>query len=457
MGVWSVVSQQLVLAYGRIDAEFFRPAFLEAEAKLTQSDTNVIARHFHISDGNHMEVSRHFTEGDKAVPYYRGQDLNGFFLENAKPVRIPKHIYERANMYRSHFAPEDVLVCIVGASTGTVSIVTAHTIPSTGSCKIGIIRRKPNGVVDPYVLAAFLHGKFGQYQVERHSRGTAQGGLILKDIFKLLVPLLPEAKQQLIRDTIEGALSVNTHSTALYLEAEQLLEAELGLDRLTFQKPVGYTARFSELENSRRFDPEHYYPAFRVFRDSLPTSISLSPLSYHLTFCQRGKQPIYSTAGLRVINSKHVQPNRVVLEDNRLAFANPDDALQIRYGDILLNGTGRGTLGRAAPYLIDEPAVPDNHVTILRSADLDPVFLSLYLNSAAGQMQVEMHQRGTSGQLELYPLDIRKFLVWPAPEAFQVRLREIYDRAAAAERESKQLLEQAKTRVEQLIEEAAQS
>ena len=31
-------------------------------------------------------------------------------------------------------------------------------------------------------------------------------------------------------------------------QAQQLLEAELGLDKLTFQKPVGYTARFSDVD-----------------------------------------------------------------------------------------------------------------------------------------------------------------------------------------------------------------
>ena len=59
--------------------------------------------------------------------------------------------------------------------------------------------------------------------------------------------------------------------------------------------------------------------------------------------------------------------------------------------------------------------------------------------------------------MELYPFDIRKFLIWPAPESFQRELRDLHDRAAAAERESKRLLEQAKQRVEQLIEEAVQA
>lgn len=120
-----------------------------------------------------------------------------------------------------------------------------------------------------------------------------------------------------------------------------------------------------------------------------------------------------------------------------------------------MNGTGRGALGRVAPYLMDGQAIPDNHATILRSPTLDPAYLSFFLNSPAGQLQVEMHQRGTSGQLELYPFDIRKFLVWVAPESFQKELRNLYDKAAESEQRSKELLHQAKTRVEQLIEAAA--
>ena len=158
-----------------------------------------------------------------------------------------------------------------------------------------------------------------------------------------------------------------------------------------------------------------------------------------------------------MINSKHVQPNRVILEGNRWAAPNPITDLQIRFGDILLNGTGRGTLGRAAPYLELSEAVPDNHVTILRSPGMDPVFISLYLNSIAGQLQVEMHQRGTSGQLELYPFDIKKFLIWEAHEELQKEVRALYEQAAASERTSKELLEKAKARVEQLIEEAVKS
>jgi type I restriction enzyme M protein len=72
-------------------------------------------------------------------------------------------------------------------------------------------------------------------------------------------------------------------------------------------------------------------------------------------------------------------------------------------------------------------------------------------------MQVEMHQRGSSGQLELYPFDIRKFLVWDAPSDLQCEIRRLHDMAAKEEHQSQELLEQAKARVEQLVKEAVQS
>ena len=307
---------------------------------------------------------------------------------------------------------------------------------------------------DPYYLTAYFQTKWGRDQIWRHSRRTEQVNLNCREVERVLVPNPAISVQEVIGNIVRDSFASGDRGLALRQEAQQLLDSELNLHNLTFQRPVGYTASISRIEVSRRFDSEHYFPAFLAFRNGLPSGISLSPLSNYIDYCKRGKQPVYSNTGLPVINSKHVQPNKVIIDGNRLARASLDANLQIRFGDTLLNGTGRGTIGRAAPYLNKGLSIADNHVTILRSTKLDPAYLALYLNSPAGQMQVEMHQRGSSGQLELYPFDIRKFLVWLAPTEFQQEIRRLHDLAAAAEKESRLLLEQAKTRVEQLIREA---
>ncbi|MFM2448955.1 MAG: hypothetical protein RIS44_1405 [Pseudomonadota bacterium] len=120
-----------------------------------------------------------------------------------------------------------------------------------------------------------------------------------------------------------------------------------------------------------------------------------------------------------------------------------------------MNGTGVGTIGRAAPYLHPDPAIPDNHVTILRpKQDLDAVYLSVFLNSMAGQWQVEERLRGSSGQIELYPTDIAQFTVWIAPSTVQKEIRRSVEKSYEQKQRATQLLDAAKRAVEIAIEDS---
>ena len=429
----------------------FVPAFLEADAKL--------ARHFHISDGNHLEVSRYFTEKDDALPYYRGQDLNGFFLENARPVRIPKHIYDRANMHRSHFAPEDVLVCIVGASTGTISVVTSNPTPCTGSCKIGIVRRRPGGLVDPYLLAAFLLGKFGQYQIDRHSRGTAQGGLILKDIFKLLIPVLPDTEQQLIRAQIGDALLLNARSLVLYVEAQQLLEAELGLDKLMFANPVEYAARFtnvslSETFSAGRVDAQCFAPDAVFYERWLTTHARCERLGKSLQSIAKGRQQTEMPNGSTDYCSiKHIS-GRELVEASKCSP--PADTPLARLDDLLLAITG-ATIGKIGIVKRYERLAFSGDLLCLRLTNvIDPHYLLLALDHRLGQVQFNRWITGsTNGHLA--PKDVARVLVPRLKGEAETKIGELVRNSLSKRRESEQLLERAKARVEQFVENAVQS
>ncbi len=120
-----------------------------------------------------------------------------------------------------------------------------------------------------------------------------------------------------------------------------------------------------------------------------------------------------------------------------------------------MNGPGVGTIGRVAAYLHECQAVPDNHVTVLRLRDeLDPVYLSVFLNSIAGQLQVEQRLRGSSGQIELYPNDIAEFRVWLAPKALQQSIRKQVEQSFAQKQRAAQLLDAAKRAVEIAIEDS---
>ncbi|SBT03697.1 hypothetical protein ACCAA_110067 [Candidatus Accumulibacter aalborgensis] len=440
-------------SHSRSDPEYFLPSHTRVEADLCAVPTLPLRKLGQFSCSAFYPAATHLYASD-GVPFLRCVDIVDFpLISPDQPfARLPASFADEHSTIRSLHAG-DVVISKVG--TPCYAALLAEDMPPSAMTRTVLgMSQIDQSVIDPYYLIAFLRSRHGFDQLMRERELTIQYQLTLERTRKIKVYVPERQVQEIVGDMVRRYYRALRASVAASSSARHMIEAALGLDKLALHKPVGYTAQLSEVEESRRLDAEHYFPAFRAFRGGLPAGLALSPLSGHLDFCQRGRQPAYVTTGLPVINSKHVQQNRVIEEDNRFALANPDANLQIRFGDTLLNGTGRGTLGRAAPYLGDKLAVPDNHVTIIRSASLDPVFLSLYLNSAAGQMQVEMHQRGTSGQLELYPSDIRRFLVWAAPTGFQREVRDLHDKAAMAERESRRLLEEAKTRVEQLIEAA---
>jgi len=237
-------------------------------------------------------------------------------------------------------------------------------------------------------------------------------------------------------------------------QAEKLLLTELGL--LNFKpstKNISIKSFNESFENSGRLDSEYYQPKYDELEEKILETYEVGRLSDYLVVNQRGTQPSYAEYGLPVINSKYVQEGEVLLTDNRLAtLPDKDDALFIQKEDVLINGTGVGTIGRSATYLQDQDAIPDNHVTILRTKNLNPIFLSVYLNSIAGKYQVDKYFKGSSGQIELYPKDIDNFYIPLVSDEIQQTIAEKVKSSFKLKAESKKLLDLAKQAVEMAIE-----
>ena len=98
-----------------------------------------------------------------------------------------------------------------------------------------------------------------------------------------------------------------------------------------------------------------------------------------------------------------------------------------------------------------------NHVNILRlKPGIDAAYMALVFQSVVGQFQTLKYARG-SAQAELYPSDIDRFLVPILGSQTQQEIGNLVRQSVAKQQESKWLLEEAKARVEQLVQEAAQS
>lgn len=254
--------------------------------------------------------------------------------------------------------------------------------------------------VNPYYFVTFFNSRYGLKQVERISTGNVQPWLSMFQLRNLRLYKLSFLFQGFIEKLVFAAYTIFKKSKSVYQQAEDLLLSELGLKdwQPTTEESFAVKSCSESFLSSDRLDAEYYQPKFDQLIDRLKEKVKLTPLRDLLTLNQRGKQPIYIEneenyqLGLTVINSKHVREGEVLFTDNRCAYlpeiANP---LTIQTDDVLINGTGVGTIGRCAPYLYEQQALPDNHVTILRTDLLDPVYLSIYLNSIVGKLQVDKH------------------------------------------------------------------
>jgi hypothetical protein len=73
---------------------------------------------------------------------------------------------------------------------------------------------------------------------------------------------------------------------------------------------------------------------------------------------------------------------------------------------------GEGSIGKAAVYRREEPAVTDSHVAVIRF--LDPLIadaVACLLNSSLGQAQIEVSISGSTGQTQLSKADVHRLRV----------------------------------------------
>lgn len=144
----------------------------------------------------------------------------------------------------------------------------------------------------------------------------------------------------------------------------------------------------------------------------------------------RGISPIYSeTEGVRILNQKCVR-NHVVNYAMARRHDNTSKVVKhermIKIGDVLVNSTGTGTLGRVAlvESELHEPTTVDTHITIVRPcADkFDLKFFGLMLISI--EEKIKQAGEGSVGQIELARSTlINKFFVsFPNSKAKQRKI-----------------------------------
>ena len=143
---------------------------------------------------------------------------------------------------------------------------------------------------------------------------------------------------------------------------------------------------------------------------------------------RRGKSPKYvDESGTLVFaqkcNTKYggIDMGLALFLDESTLGRYPDDEY-MQNGDVVINSTGTGTLGRVGIYHATDnylglPIVPDSHVTVIRAAHgIQSVYVYGFMK--ANQSKLEKKGEGSTNQKELKPPTLKEMLI-PIPPYFE--------------------------------------
>ncbi len=246
-------------------------------------------------------------------------------------------------------------------------------------------------------------------------------------------------------------------SEKAYSDAQNFLESELSLDKLNFKKLVGYTAQLSELEQSRRADAEFFHTKYEPFISAVKdyqggwSSLNLVTNRILPNFNVKGGSEYYD-----YIEISDISINAGDYSSNRLpAKQLPANAKILLDGGEILISQVRPTRGAIAIIgdTLSHPTICSGAFYVCTVKDLsqrEGIWLSLRIRRSA----LAKYRGGTPYP----PIESNYIAKLPVPNIEKKLAKKIQDLVMQSKRtkkESQRFLDKAKTRVEELIEEAA--
>jgi type I restriction enzyme, S subunit len=320
--------------------------------------------------------------------------------------------------------PRDLLLNITGdgVTFGRACMVPEEVLPACVNQHVSIIRLDLKRADPGFVLSYLTHPAIKEY-IEAFNAGGSRRAITKAHIESFVVPLPPLTVQR----AISHVLSALDDRIALLRETNATLEAiAQALFKSWFVDFDPVRAKSQGLapagmdEATAALFPDGFDESVL---GKVPKTWEASTLGAAASYLNRGISPKYvDVGGVLVINQKCIRDfmidsNKARRHDSSQRAIN---GRELRIGDVLVNSTGVGTLGRVAQVLVlDEPTIVDSHVTVVRASER----LSWnYLGLAVMRRQAEISElgEGSTGQTELNRSKLAGLgLVVPPPEVLE--------------------------------------
>ena len=433
----------------RLDAEFFRPDYLQIQRRLEDIGSRKLID-FQANIRHPKEIKRNYVEN--GVLLLRGQNVRPLSIDlTSNPVYISEEDAERLKENTIHY--KDILIMRSGANVGQCAIYLENN-PAISMSDTLIIR---SGTLNPFFLAIFLNTKYGTALIERGKYGSAQPHIAPPFLYQIPVPNC-ENLQTEIEKTYLRSKELTELSKTRYAETQTLLLSELGLAGWQPKHRLTFATDYASMERVERIDADYFQPKY----DDIISAIKSYPGGWNTVTNQvylkdsnfkPEPETEYTYIELANIGSSGEIKDCMIAQGQDL----PSRArCKVNTGDVIVSSV-EGSLESIA--LITEEydnALCSTGFHAINSDVINSETLLVFLKSSVGQLQLK---KGCSGTI-LTAINSEEFgrIVIPCIKADkQSEIQQKVIKSFSLRKHAKDLLEYAKRSVEIAIEQDEQT
>lgn len=438
----------------RYDAEYFKPFNLLSEKLITNlnfSNLENLGKFIIGPFGSTIKVED-YTE-KKQYKYIRGKDVKNGVLIDVDNSAITKEKFDSLPKY--HLKNNDILITVVG-TLGNVAIYRDSFGPAIFSCKSTIFR---SNKIKPEFLMIFLDTKYGKSLLMRNERGAIQKGFNLPDLKHIPVPIFSDKFYESIDSLVLLSHQKQTRSKQLYREAEEILLRELGLLNYTVKHNLAFATTKKEIDQAGRYDAEYFQPKYKKIIEKIENYEGGCDVAGEIVKWKKGIEvgtDAYMETGKDFIRVSDFSIYGISESNRKIsdrAFEDLKKNFQPKQGEILF--TKDGTIGISYALKEDIEGILSGAFLRLtlkeKYKNFEKECLSLILSSILCKMQVEKLSGGAL-IAHLKPSDFETFKIPLIKSSIQKQIAGKIQESHKLRKESKELLEEAKRKVEEEIE-----
>ena len=454
---FSVIQKSQLEGARRLDAEYYQPEYLRIRNLVSRADLN--------AKPLVSLISRQVVTGSTPKIREPKGDGTDIYFVKTDTVRDGQIVFEEAdflpvkqNIQNSTPKGGDVLVTIIGATldiVGRSAMVFSHYPKMNINQNVALIR--PSEEISSGYLEAFLRGKYGRQQLWQQSRQTEQVNLNCREIENILVPVPAHTFQQEIEKLVQESHDCISQSVTIYNKAEGLLLEELGLKDFKLDEDLYSIVNFSDIKSVNRIDAEYFQPKYEKLIAKLKAQ-KARPLADVLENVPAKFNALAQPdKTFRYVELSNINGSIGIIDGYTETSGReaPSRAKRVlKKGDVIVS-TVEGSLGKVAlVHKEQEGCIASTGFFQFRSENLLSEVLLVIVRSFIFQNQLE--QRCTGTILTAVPKDsIKDILVPILPRTTQEKIAGLVRESHAARKKAKELLEEAKRKVEELIESQA--